>query len=107
MKKITLTHDMRNADGSDWTSAQFAGFEIAFDGKPAVALPAQWAARNAQTGVTTFEFDPIARGFTLPEGQHTAQAWAVDKDGDRSAPTAVLTFVEKVVPSAPKSLAVS
>lgn len=106
MNVITITHDMRNTDGSDWTAAQFAGFEISFDGKPSVALPAQFAARDA-SGVATFTFDAKALGFTLPEGQHTASVVAVDKDGDRSAPTPTLTFVEKVIPNSPKAVAVS
>jgi hypothetical protein len=101
MKKITITHDMKNTDGSAWTAAQFAGFEISIDGKPAVALPAQFSAGGV------FEFDAVALGITLPEGQHSATARAVDKDGDRSDPTPAVVWVEKVIPTVPKTLAVS
>lgn len=96
--KLTWTQPKANVDGSVFDVTQFAGFQIAIDGKPAVSIPIAW------NDVGTYEL-PLA-GLSLSFAQHVVGMQTIAKNGAISAMsnTATFTLKDERVPKAPLDL---
>lgn len=87
-------------DGSPFTAAMFAGWELVVDGKPAIAIPLVW------DGDPQKEYSFDLSELQLTEASHTAYIRTVEKDGDVSAPSPTVTFGYKKGPTPPLGLRV-
>jgi hypothetical protein len=95
---LTWTQPAKYTDGSAFGSQNFAGYELAIDGKAAVAIPVQW------TDSRNFSFDLLQLQLTL--GKHTVQLRAVDKTGRKSAFSTPVPFEIGPLPMSPEDLTV-
>lgn len=82
-------------DGSPFTAAQFAGWELIIDGKPAIAVPLTW---NGNPD-TEYSFD--LSELQLTEAAHKLTMRTLEKDGDVSAMSPEVTFIYKRAPLPP------
>lgn len=82
--KLAWEGPTKYTDGSAFGAADFAGFEISVNGQPAVALPVQWQTTNQ------YEFDIAALGLSF--GTHAVNLRTVAVNGQRSDPSATVTF---------------
>lgn len=100
MAVLSWTGTTTYTDGSTFGSADFAGYELSIDGKPAVVLPVAWQTSNQ------YSFDMAALGLSY--GSHSATLRTVAVNGQRSDPAGPVTFlvVDNRKPAAPTNLRV-
>lgn len=97
-KTISFTHTAAFTDGSAFTAADFAGYELSLNDQPAVSLPIAWAS----AGLATFDLKSLA----LPTGAYSARVRTVAKNGAMSDySNAALFAVDVRVPKAVSDLA--
>lgn len=94
------------SNGDPFTQADYAGYEVAVNGAPAVALPVQWAPSNQYS----LELASLA-AVEAEEGEirnFTVRIRTVASSGSTSDWSAPLSFsLDLRVPNPPQSLAVA
>lgn len=97
---LTWTNPTARVDGSAYTQAQNAGYQLAFDGAAAaVSIPLAWG--------TTFDMATLAAYQALTPGSHSVTLAVVDTNGEASAPSGAVTFSLIAAPNPPTGLKVS
>lgn len=91
--KLNWTNPTTRVDGTPYTQADNAGYEIRLDGGSAVSIPLAFG--------TQFDLASLASYQSLPFGNHTVEIRAVSKGGLSSAFSQAATFPK--VESAPNS----
>lgn len=96
---FSWTNPTEYTDGSAYTQADNAGYQLILDGAPAVGIPLAWG--------TSFDASTLAAYQALKRGSHTAALQVVDTAGEASAPSNSVTFQIEVPPNPPTNLAIA
>jgi hypothetical protein len=97
---LSWVNPVTRADGTAYNQTQNAGYEIQFDGTPAVSIPLSYG--------TSFDMTTLAAYNALIPGTHTVGIAVVDTGGLVSSfATTSFPAFSKSLPLAPTSAAVS
>lgn len=95
-KTLTWTNPATYIDGSAYGQADNAGYQIAFDGQPAISIPLSWG--------TSFDLVTLAAYTALKKGTHTLALAPVSVKGVVGAFSSA-SFSVDLAPSAVTNLA--
>jgi hypothetical protein len=96
---LSWVNPTTNTDGSPFAQSDSAGYELAFDGTPAVSIPLTYG--------TSFDMSTLAAYEALSTGTHTVTLAIVNTGGNASAPSNAASFSIVATPNAPTQLAVN
>jgi hypothetical protein len=101
-KNLNWQQSGKNTDGSDFTSDQYAGTELALDGEPVASIPVQYATDGK------YSFPVASLPAPLANGTHTFAVDVVAANGNKSALSDPGSFdVDNRTPEAPFALSAS
>ncbi len=97
---LTWTNPTQNTDGSAMPASEFAGYQLSFDGNPAVSIP-------LTSESTTFDMGSLAAYEALKSGTHAVTIAVVSDQGIVGVASNAASFSVAPIPGAPTGAAVS
>ncbi len=96
---ITWVNPTTNTDGSPFSQAECAGYQVSFDGEAAVSIPLAYG--------TSFDLSTLAAYQSLTTGSHKVTLSVVSTAGTVSAPSNAASFSIAATPSPATQLAIA